>query len=641
MAVCVPPATTSSGTLAKMETIFTGTSGRRQNGAGLLLLVLAAAYVLAVVHGVVTIDVARDMYWAIEIAQGRALPLLGPPVGSIEVLAAWWYYLGALAIWLGGSVTGYFAWLGLLAASKYLLIYRAGLRIGDRRFAVLLLAAAAAPGIASYQLFGVGHTQLLEATVWGCVLLALRLCQPGAVLSRRWVIVNAGLLGACAALALHAHPTAVLLAPWLTAVLVALDRRHRATAAVAAVIGGGLVFLPYLLARVVPTLVIASAAINAPGVSGFGGTLSGMVPLAANLLWQQPLAVLDTSLNAPNGLATATHVVWAMILLATACGGLLALTDIRWRWWCVAAAATLVLVLAATALLRDHTPFYMLYVALPPATLLLAISWAAAERIRAGRAVSTAVTFAVVALHLLVVGGTISAAREGLVKSYLPLHSNMRDITTVAHEESVLPALIRDEVAARLLCGQDGEISLHGDVASFAMGLGHELQLRCAERIPQVHIGGLASPQIWLPADAWAAMNIEPQAKLRGWGLAPASAVATPASPLPPVSGRNYPPRLDLMLAAAQAKPWTTSLTTDAGAALVVSNLLPTSPIFAVNVTRDGVAQTAALRFANTTVYRCTGCAAGAAHWSVQVQGGLPETTSIAASLPLTATLPR
>ena len=71
----------------------------------LLLLVLTAAYVLAVANGIVTIDVARDLFWAIEIADGRALPLLGPPVGSVELLAAWWYYLGALAIWLGGSVT--------------------------------------------------------------------------------------------------------------------------------------------------------------------------------------------------------------------------------------------------------------------------------------------------------------------------------------------------------------------------------------------------------------------------------------------------------------------------------------------------------------------------------------------------------
>ena len=42
------------------------------------MLLLTAAYVVATGHGVLTIDVARDMYWAIEIAQGRALPLVGP-----------------------------------------------------------------------------------------------------------------------------------------------------------------------------------------------------------------------------------------------------------------------------------------------------------------------------------------------------------------------------------------------------------------------------------------------------------------------------------------------------------------------------------------------------------------------------------
>ena len=40
----------------------------------LLLLVLTAAYVLAVANGIVTIDVAATLFWAIEIADGRALP---------------------------------------------------------------------------------------------------------------------------------------------------------------------------------------------------------------------------------------------------------------------------------------------------------------------------------------------------------------------------------------------------------------------------------------------------------------------------------------------------------------------------------------------------------------------------------------
>lgn len=95
------------------------------------------------------------------------------------------------------------------------------------------------------------------------------------------------------------------------------------------------------------------------------------------------------------------------------------------------------------------------------------------------------------------------------------------------------------------------------------------------------------------------------------------------------------------VLAAARAKTWSTSLTTTAESILVVSNLLPTSPAFAVRDLRNDVVQPAALRFANTSAYRCTACADGAAHWTVEVLGGLPETTSIAALSPPTATLPR
>ena len=156
-----------------------------------------------------------------------------------------------------------------------------------------------------------------------------------------------------------------------------------------------------------------------------------------------------------------------------------------------------------------------------------------------------------------------------------------------------LSAPARDEVAARFLCKHDGDASLHGDVASFAMGLGHEMRLHCAGRKSQVHIGGLTSPWIWLPADARTILERQADHEFARRRAAPASAVVAPANPLPAVSGRNYPPRMDLMLAAARAKTWSTSLTTTADSILVVSNLLPTSPAFAVRVLRNDVVQPA------------------------------------------------
>ena len=63
-----------------MEMAFTRREPARK-GAWVLVFVIALAYAVAIAHGVITIDVARDLFWGIEIASGRAWPLVGPPVG--------------------------------------------------------------------------------------------------------------------------------------------------------------------------------------------------------------------------------------------------------------------------------------------------------------------------------------------------------------------------------------------------------------------------------------------------------------------------------------------------------------------------------------------------------------------------------
>ena len=102
------------------------------------VLILSATYALAIAHGVVTIDVARDLYWGQQIVHGEALPLLGPPVGSTTFLGAVWYYVVAAALSVSGSLTAYFTLIGLLAASKFALAYVVGRRWLGAAFGVSL-----------------------------------------------------------------------------------------------------------------------------------------------------------------------------------------------------------------------------------------------------------------------------------------------------------------------------------------------------------------------------------------------------------------------------------------------------------------------------------------------------------------------
>ena len=58
-----------------MEMAFTHREPARK-GAWVVVFLIVLAYVAAIAHGVMTIDVARDLFWAIEIASGREWPLM-------------------------------------------------------------------------------------------------------------------------------------------------------------------------------------------------------------------------------------------------------------------------------------------------------------------------------------------------------------------------------------------------------------------------------------------------------------------------------------------------------------------------------------------------------------------------------------
>ena len=89
------------------------------------------------------------------------------------------------------------------------------------------------------------------------------------------------------------------------------------------------------------------------------------------------------------------------------------------------------------------------------------------------------------------------------------------------------------------------------------------------------------------------------------------------------------------MLAAARTAPWVRQFSSSDDW-VIVSNLLPTSPLFAALAMVDGVTVEPRLRFANTGIFRrpaCASCTRGdarpPAHWSIQVKGALPDSTSI------------
>ena len=590
------------------------------------VLLLIAAYVAALVHGVVSIDVARDLYWGQRIATGEALPLIGPPVGTTMLLGPVWYYLVAAVLGVSGSLTVYFSLMGCLLASKFALAYVVGKRWLGPAFGVSLAVAAAVPGVASYQMLGMGHPWFVEAALWWAAWCALRLHD--APDQTRWATG----LGLAAALALHAHPTAVLLLPWALVVIVALPARHRWRALIVSGLAAFAVFSPWLLGTVFPALAAPGAADNAVGPSGIGGSIAGVSGIAPNVFWVQAKNIFDSLLSNSMMGSLLASLVWASVLTATVVGIVMASMTARLRRTLIGSLLSLMWTVAAVALLRNHTPFYMLFVALMPLSVVFAVAWVALIEggARWRHALWIFVIVAVVALHLVVAAGLVRIAGLGMVNSYLPLHSDMQDVSTTAHRESVLASTTRDALA-RWLCAQTNAVSLHGDIASaFDVGLHIETDLACRQRRRSDNVGGGHQPYVGLPKSVWKQAGLQPTELIGAYGLAPANRVFSPAASLPAASGKRYPPRFDLMLAAARQEAWSIVAPASSSDVVIVSNLLPTSPLFNVTADANGRANTAVTSFANTAIFRCTDCASGEVVWSFKIRGGLPQTVSIA-----------
>lgn len=589
------------------------------------VFVLIAGYVVAIGHGVVTIDVARDLYWGQRIALGEALPLVGPPVGTTTLLGPVWYYVVASVLALSGSLTTYFLLMGLLAASKFAIAYVVGQRWLGPAFGTSLAVASAAPGIASYQMLGIGHPWFVEAALWWATWCALRL--HAAPDQKRWAVG----LGAAAALALHAHPTAIVLLPWALVVTVALPTRDRLRALITSGLAAFAVFSPLLFAMAFPALALHSAADNAVGPSGIGGSIIGAAGIAPNLLWVQAKNIFD-SLLVDGFLGTGLALlVWAVVLISTVIGIVMASMTARLCRTLIGSLLTLVWTVAALALLRNHTPFYMVFVALLPLSAVFAVAWAAllGDGTLWRRALWSSVIAAVVALHIAVAAGLVSIASAGQVNSYLPLHSNMQDVSTTAHNESVLAVTTRDALA-RWLCAQTDTVSLHGDIASaFDVGLHVDTDLACRHKRRSDNAGGRYRPYVGLPLSVWQQAGLQATDTIGAYALASANLVLSRASSLPEVSGRRYPPRFDLMLAAARQEEWSIVAAVPSNHVVIVSSLLPTLPLFSATAEVNGRQQAAIATFANTAIFRCTDCAAGELMWRLKIRGGLAQTVSI------------
>lgn len=433
-------------------------------------------------------DFWRDMYWAMSIAHGEHLPLAGPPVYGMMELGPWWFYLLAMPLALGGSIAATAAFAQALAATKYLIAWRLGIRIADARLGFAFATSLAIAGWSLLPMMFPTHTLLTETAL---LLLAWSVWSGWERFSAR----SAVLLALAAVACLHAHPATagfVLLAGLI------LGWRHRSMAAfgwlcVAALIGVASLAPPWL-----DRSGIAPDALK-PATDYLGGDVAvGLAERIPALLRSVTVGGAWWGLLLMTNWSAATaRIAWWLwcAILASGVAGLLPLwrRDPRLARLAACAAVLFVGQCVFVTVLRPITPMWMVPGMLPPLALVVALGWygwIGGPRLRwPWRGLATGAMIFGIALSLVPFSFTL---RDVRVVRVMPGVNPFLDVIEHGDRYVKVPVpfypLYRLDRLASELCGP---AVLHGRLAAVAeASLGVPMRRVCGHW-PELRLGGI------------------------------------------------------------------------------------------------------------------------------------------------------
>lgn len=583
----------------------------RAAGVIAALVLLAGLHLALFAFATLVTDSGRDLANAWAIGHDGPYPEYGPSLFGRWKLGPVWFFALALPLRLWGSVTAAALFTGAIAAMKIPLAFLVGRRMLDARLGLLMALAISLPGWSSVGTLVIAHTSAVETAVLATFWLALAAWQD-----RRPALLALG----AGALALHAHPTALIAAPALlpAACRALRTRAHWLWLALGAVLFV-LPFVPALLAEMRAGWPQAAASLGylqeadsaarlarlpqiawalVTGGAWFGGRF--LLPLPAALVWLLHGLLL---LAASGG---------AFLLFSTPSGE----AARRARRWLLALGGYAGFALLFLALLRDVTPSWMTYALAPLGAALLALAGWGLLHDRAHRDAALA------ALSLVAVG----AAALGLAQR-IGLEAEGRILLPGASVGDVaasraLPAQFSPwlsvrqfDALAREACAEVEPVTLHGELAAvFDFSQGVAARLHCPpHNLPQ--LGGAAGSRHLAGVPAGLAREL-------GFGMEPVRFGQVLREPLRTLTrdGRlaevdvRYRPERQALFDAAGDRVLEGHAICPDGALLVLTNLTPLLNRAQIEVWIDGQSATA---LADTRIARYYDCGGGEVAWRV------------------------
>lgn len=585
-----------------------------------VLVVLMLAHVAPYAWATVFDDTARDFSHARLIVEHHELPLRGPVINQMAHLGPAWFYLFAAFLAATGSISGTLLLVGAGAALKFPLAYACGSLWRSRAYGLAWAVLLAFPGWGLLQQVWVTHWNLVEALGLGAIWCLLRLAQgarPG-----YWVAY--GLLQGAA---VHAHPSAVVLAVGLPAVLWQRGRdqtRRDLPAMALGVVASFAGFLPMLVAERSdgwPALERIANFVAERGAIPWHASFGAFVDGALFGGWR--FVVRDL---VPTSLAPAMWCLGILTVLGLFAGAIAACRQRAGRRRLLTWIATLLLALFAIRMMRPVTPFYMTLVWWVLAAGACALPIESLLRERGGaRWLARATLFAALAASLIASSQLILRAELGSMR--LPAHT-LGDLARrdASRPILLLPAWRHDDIGRRL-CESRRPVVVHGELA-VALHAGISLGSR-------LHCGASGDPWIGGGAYVHAAehwLGLLPESR-RAAGFADAAwsevARASGARVIAADASQRAPDRLDNEFRRSGAgEPRTHRFAFSAW----TSDVVVVSQIYALfdgshlrSASADGRPARALRSLGGVTTLECDGCGEGRVPWVVEIESGFAD----------------
>jgi hypothetical protein len=589
---------------------------------GWFLLALCLAYVAPYAFATVIIDTARDIHEAYGIATGQSFPTVGPiinPPNGPTFLSPLYFYILSVPLLALKSMTAVALFVGALAAAKFPLAYSIGRMYGRARLGILWAIALALPGVATYEQITFSYTNLVAAASLLSAYATARFLRS---LRVRWLYCA----GAASAIAVHAHPTAVVvgLLPWI-ALFLARRRSARIQplhVLLALIVLPALFFLSDLFEPSTGRLKIVTRTTSMLA----DGLMAWKVTDPLQMLWNVAFGVPSMVLGGLFESAPVASLPGELLIgawLATAVAGIVALLrDANAQGRRVPALVFLALlgISLFVSLTRSYVSFYMAFALLPWFALLWALGIDRLLDLRgAGRTAGMAAACLALAVSTATAGAVIYRGWDGWMETSLTT-SDLKKGPQALRDTSLFPAVIRDRLAARW-CGTHEPIALHGLLTgSIDLSFGMEFRMRCDDPprivllgappdVSAVHVAGY-------PRHVWQHIGVRPQYEVAGYGFSEDIRVVSPAASHDLVAGDRYPPRqwhpdASERLSLAFSAPRNSVIA-------VVNPLGWYEHIEALHATANGMAQPAIMS-ADIATIACDACQGADVDWELSM----------------------